>query len=298
MFRFLISCCLLLAPLAAQVRVETKEPDISKAAVAEIKARVERGVRRLKEHFPDAPKAPIRVVVHKRPATMPPQIRRRLHPGSPGLALLGKNEIHILLGAMQFSPPNDLGTVVDHELVHVLLDQEVGKAGPFVPVWLHEGLAQHLTETTFLGLKEDAIVFRVRSRTHHRLKELRDSFPRDDEQALRVAYAQSLSFVSFLVREVGLRKLLETARLCTSERPFPAAFVEVTGESLLTFEDRWADYLVHGSGAIPRFLRDNCFLYLIILAVPLLAIAVGRRLRRDRRIGEYLHEQEQDQGLE
>ena len=219
---------------------------------------------------------------------MPIEIRRHLSKRSAGLALLSRDEIHIILDHLRFNPPGDLRTVVEHELVHVLLDQHVGKAGPYLPRWFHEGLAQALAESLYLGIKEEDIVWRVQQHTHLPFRELVDGFPHDDEDALRLAYGQSFSYVSFLLGELGLPQLLETARGCGPSRDFEQTFLALTGEALVVYEDRWTHYVVHGSGAKYRYILQNCFLFILAAALPLLAFALVRRLRRDERYRQKL----------
>lgn len=272
---------------------------LSPEGLADIEARAVKGVRRLLPTFVGFAPQPIRIFVHRQPGTMPKRIRDQLPPRWQGLALRGRSEIHLLLAAIHFTPPNDLNTVLHHELVHVLLDQYVGaKAGPFIPSWLHEGLAQALTESSFDGVTEADIVFRVSNGTHLRFYELVEGFPKHSEEAIRLAYAQSKSFVAFLMREIGVEQLLAAARDSGPERTFDVALAKLTNESLSTYQKQWEEYVVYHSGASWRFLNNHCFLFLIVLAVPLLAMAVARRLNRDQVIAEHLDRLDQQERME
>jgi hypothetical protein len=213
---------------------------------------------------------------------MPAQIRQHLSLRSPGLALLARDEIHIVLDHLKYNPPGDLRTVVEHEVVHVLLDQYVGKAaGPYVPRWFHEGLAQALAESLYLGIREEDIVWRVQQQTHISFGRLVDGFPHDDHDALRLAYGQSFSYVSFLLRKVGLPTLLQIARSCGPSRDFEQTFLGITEKPLVSYEEAWRNYVLNLSGAKYRFILRNCFLLSLAAALPLLAFALVRRLRRD-----------------
>lgn len=267
--------------LPAQVVVQKGSDSVQDMVIDNVTGYMDAGIKRLKGRFPGTPNRPMRVVVYSDPESMPAHIRRLLAYRSPGLALLLRDEIHIVLDHLKYNPPGDLRTVVEHELVHVLLDQHVGKrAGPFVPRWFHEGLAQVLSEGLYLGIREEDIVWRVQQRTYLAFSDLSDGFPlnRDD---LRLAYGQSFSFVSFLLGKVGLDTLLETARSCDSSQSFGQAFLKHTGKALGSYEQGWTDHVVHGSGAPYRYILGNCFMLLLAAALPLLAFAVMRRLRRD-----------------
>jgi hypothetical protein len=273
----------LLPLLPAQVGVQVRKgsDSVQDAVITNVEGFMAGGIRRLRGRFPGTPNRPIRVVVHADAASMAPDVRRLLAYRSPGLALLSKDEIHIVLDHLRYNPPGDLRTVVEHELVHVLLDQHVGReAGPYVPRWFHEGLAQVLSEALYLGIREEDIVWRVQQHTYLSFSELTDGFPSDRDD-LSLAYGQSFSFVSFLLREVGLETLLETARSCSRAKSFGVVFLGTTGKALAVYEQGWVNHVVHGSGAPYRYILRNCFLLLLAAALPLLAFAVIRRLRRD-----------------
>ena len=188
-------------------------------------------------------------------------------------------------------PPHDLATVIDHELVHVLLDQHCGRAAPYVSRWFHEGLAQELSGRPYVGMSEDDLVLTVRANRLLQFGSLRERFPRSRSE-LRRAYAQSFSFVAFLNRRFGLERLLEAARMSTPERGFRGGFYELTQVPMVDLEDQWREYIVHGSGAAYRFVLENCFSYVMILGVVLLAFAGMRRFQRDERAREKLERDE------
>ena len=275
------------AQVPPQVRVEAGSAAVGDAVLANVERLTDRGIRRLKGRFPGTPNRPIRVIVHQTTDSMPAQIRQHLSFRSPGLALLARDEIHIVLDHLKYNPPGDLRTVVEHEVVHVLLDQHVGKgAGPYVPRWFHEGLAQALAESLDLGIREEDILWRVQQQTYLSFARLVDAFPRDDHDALRLAYGQSFSYVSFLLREVGLSTLLQIARNCgpsgdEQPRDFEETFLAITEKALVIYEEAWRNYVLHESGAKYRYILGNCFLLSLAAALPLLAFALVRRLRRD-----------------
>ncbi len=277
-----------------QTRVEVSgSTPAARAAVESVRVRAERGLDRLQPMFAPQRTGPIRIFVHATADDIPAHLRSALHPGTAGFALRGRDEVHLILDASRRQPPDDLATVVDHELVHVLLDRHVGAAaGPFVSRWFHEGLAQVLSSGVYLGASEETIVFRLLSNTLQTFTELHLDFPHGDRLALPVAYAQSFSFVMYLRREVGLPTLLAAARRSRSGSTYADAFYAETGRPLGELEQAWRHYLRTGSGAGLRFLQDNCFGLALSLALPLLVLAGMKAWRRDQRRAQSLERKE------
>src|SRR5690606_22278453 len=126
----------------------------------------------------------------------------------------------------------------------------------FVPRWFHEGLAQVLSGDTYLDAKEVSLVTLAAHGRLLRFTDLRENFPGGLDR--RVAYAQSFSFVGYLVRELGLPTLVEATRFCNERFWYSAGFARVTGDALHHWEARWRRYVLHESGATWRFLFENC----------------------------------------
>lgn len=292
----ILAALLLLIPGLGQSGPPIATPDLGRAGV-EVRAADDRvhsgrieatailaraGLERLAPVFPGTPARPIRIFLHSSSASLHPVDRESLHEGVPGFARLQRDEIHIVLSELQTDPPNDLRTTVEHELVHILLDQCVGRQGLALPRWFHEGIAQSLAGGIYLGASEEDLVLRVRTGTYLRFHTLERRFPRTREDDLALAYAQSFSFVSFLCRTIGTDRLIEVARNCSSEEDFAVTFTRHVGQALVIFEDRWIDYVVNESGAAYRIILRNCFLLLTIVTVlPLLALGVARRRNRE-----------------
>ncbi len=276
---------ILVATLAAQgksplYRVLRGSGAISEAQIAEVETLVQQGLDRLAPVFPGTPTLPFTVHLHPKLEAVPEPTRHHFHRGTSGIAILARHSIHIVLQEARRLPPNDLRTVVDHEIVHILLHQYAGKAAPYVPRWLHEGLAQDLSGRTYLGVSEDDLAFRIQTDRLFRFRDLRQGFPSDPTQ-LRLAYAQSFSFVAFLRREIGMHRLLQAVRESGPDEWFIEGLVRVTDMTLMSFTDPWKRYVVTDSGAIMRFMLENCFSYTMILAFVLLAMAGVRRWNRD-----------------
>src|SRR5262249_28233861 len=121
--------------------------------------------------------------------------------------------------------------------------------------------------------------------------ELEKGFPRDPT-LLRLAYAQSFSYVKWLEGELGRDGLLALAKKIDDETSLLRALVMATGRNTGQLEDGWHDYLLYQSGAVYRALLKNCFSLLMILSVPLLALALRRRMRAEAAVRERLEREE------
>lgn len=235
--------------------------------------------------FRGRPHRPYVVHVHGRRDALPDAIAASLHVDSPGFAMLGGHQIH-LVGSEVLRLGANLRGVVVHEMVHEFLDQFVEPNGRRMPRWFHEGLAQSVAGDTYLGAREEELVLQAVLDRLPASDSLREDFPQGRD-ALRLAYAQSYSYVAWLTREYGLGKLLDIAAAADDLTSFERALVGRTRLSTLDLETRWKEYLL-GSGAPWRVLLDQCFTLMLVAALPLLALALIRRLAVDRRAAERL----------
>lgn len=267
---------------------------VSAVRLAAIERLVPKALAKVRGPFPGAPSRPFDVVVHASLDALPDALRAELHPGTPGFALLGRDEVHLVLDEVQVRPPQDLTTVLAHELVHLLIDQYAGQFAPTVPRWVHEGLAQHLSGGSYLGAREDDLLYPAAVGRLLRFRELARDFPADEAQR-RIAYAQSESFVSFLIRKVGIDAVVEAIHRSTELDGYVGGFALRAGTPLGWFEDEWVLWVRDESGARWRFFFQNCFSYSMIGGLVLLALALGRRLERDERARRKLEREERDE---
>ena len=268
----------------AEVVAGTGEPSVQ--SVTEVARVVGEELPRLRSTFRDVPAHRFFVHVHRSRDALPEGLAAHLQPDSPGFAVLGHHQIHIVWNEIRRSGTSLRGVVV-HELVHELLDQFVAPHGAAIPRWFHEGLAQALAQDTYLGAREEDLVWRVAAGTLPSFGELAEHFPRERD-ALRLAYAQSFSYVAWLQREFGLDTLLTIAASVDDRTSFGRSLVGRTGRTTLQLEDAWRDHLQHGSGAVWRVVLNQCFSLALIAALPILVLALIRRLAVDRRAAERL----------
>ena len=264
--------------------------ELAPAVIERVRGTVATELVGLREVFGNRDLQRFFVHVHESRASMPPNLTERLHPDSPGFAMLGAHQIHLVWGEMRRTGASIRGVVV-HELVHELLDQHVAPHGRALPRWFHEGLAQLLAGDTYLHASEEDLVWRVGARRLFAFGQLANRFPSSREE-LRTAYAQSFSYVSWLVRQYGVSTMLRIARDADQLTSFGRALVGRTGRSTLWLEAAWRDHLLHGSGASWRVWLENSFSMLLLLALPVLVLALIRRLNSEQRAAQRLAQAE------
>lgn len=271
-------------------KVAAAGADVAAGTVARVDGEARAALASLRPAFPGLPRQPFRIIVHGSAADLPAPLQADHHEGSPGFALLGRHEIHVLVAESR-QTVDGFGPVLQHELTHELVDQLVAPWGRRVPRWLHEGLAQVLAGGTYLGASEENIVWRAAVDQLLPFSSLEDDFPREPVQ-LRLAYAQSFSYVAWLERTLGRSRLLALVDEIDGETSFLRALVLATQRTTAELEESWRDYLLHRSGAGFRALLNQCFSILMLFAVPLLALAVRRRLRVERQLRQRLEREE------
>lgn len=260
--------------------------DVSADVVARIRRTVATELVQLQEVFAGSEIQKFFVHVHASRETMPAQLVAGVHEDAPGFAVLGHHQIHLIWEQIVQSGTKLRG-VVRHELVHELLDQYVAPQGKRMPRWFHEGLAQLLAGDTYLDAREDDLVWRVGAGSLPRFDTLESQFPATTTK-LRTAYAQSYSYVAWLSRQYGMPLLLRVARYTDDLTSFGAALVGQTGRDAFQLEQGWKDYVLYGSGAPWRVMFDSWFSLLMIFVLPVLVLALMRRLNSEERAARQL----------
>jgi hypothetical protein len=137
------------------------------------------------------------------------------------------------------SIPDGLGATVLHEYTHFVIHA----VAPGCPAWLHEGIAQwkegrkaaSVGETLRRALENGKLV---------PIYELTRSFARtEDPEAVRVQYAQALSFTAFLVDRYGDYTLADLVRSVAKTGSVEKAIGEVYRTSPESLAEAWLDSL-------------------------------------------------------
>ncbi len=139
-------------------------------------------------------------------------------------------------------PPSQIddawvGTVIPHELTHLVIDTAAGNPYHFLPRWLNEGLAVYENQgydASDRGLVSDA----VSSGTLIPLDGLVGQFPTSAD-GFFLAYAESASAMDFLIRTYGSDALVALVRSYKDGRTDDEAFRKGLGVDTATFASAW-----------------------------------------------------------
>jgi hypothetical protein len=164
-----------------------------------------------------------------------------------GLAKPSQGRI-LLVGPALTRPARRRGVLL-HELIHLLFAEATASAEVLPPRWLDEGVAMWRSGEWDLGLEwranhADLLADAAAAGSVVPLRELDSSFP--SGPFFHVAYAQSLSFVEWLLHregEEGLRRLLHLLGEDLDPEP---AFLQVYGIPLDEAEEAWRRSLERG----------------------------------------------------
>lgn len=206
---------------------------------------------------------------------------------SVGVAYPRLNLIILKSPLMLKGPQLNLPEVFQHEFSHIAMGRVIGDQE--IPLWLWEGFAQyHARQWT---LSHTATITRgVLSRSLFSLSQLERSFPRGQRGAA-LAYAQSFSFVSYLLNKYGREAFHHFTQNLAQGIGVERALKEATGVSLKRLEARWIAHLKLRHTWLPILTSGLSFWFLGTL------IFLAGYLRKKRRAKAILAEWEEEEGL-
>ena len=127
--------------------------------------------------------------------------------------------------------------ILAHEITHLLVREAT--FGPFgdIPTWLNEGLAQY-AEGEMEEYHRQALDDAINGNKLLSVRSLGSSFPADPNQA-SLAYAQSLSLVSFLIDTYDWAKMRELLAIFKEGSTYDNALQEVYSLDTGGLEEQW-----------------------------------------------------------
>lgn len=177
--------------------------------------------------------------------------------------------------------PSALPPVLKHEFCHLLLHRHI-PAG-FLPRWLDEGIAQHLSDglSEYLPGRQDMILGEALAAGRvPSLGALSTRFPGDD-LGLQLAYEQSRSIVGYMTKRCGEAVLKPLLANLANGMSAEEAWRMVSGIALERLE---ADWRRHQASPLAWMGRLAGHVYGVVFFLAALATLLGyRRHRRHRR---------------
>jgi hypothetical protein len=181
----------------------------------------------------------------------------------------------------------NLSRLLKHEITHVIFGLYVGQNLRHVPRWFNEGLAMYEAEEWTYG-HYWTILTGALGNSLIPLYELAENFPQSEARA-RLAYAQSCSIVTFMVKKYGSDSLRECIRLIAEGRGIDEAMAGAVGIDVGWLERKWLRELKKSYKWI-SIITSWVVLWTIVILIGL--IGYWRRKVRNRRILEQWEEEE------
>ena len=205
-----------------------------------------------------------------------------------GVAYSGMHFVLVSMMAPRGGDAVDVEEVLHHELAHVALEDAV--KGHHVPVWFNEGLAISLSGERPLE-RERVLGSATLSGTLLPFADLDRSFPRDQFE-VNIAYAESASFVRFLLKKSDHLRFVSMIERVREGTPFERALGDAYGADLRKLEFQWRGEMDRRYSVIPLLTGGGLIWVLVIGG---LGYAYVRKRRRAKAI---LDKWEQEEALE
>jgi hypothetical protein len=174
------------------------------------------------------------------------------------------------------TPRQDIGTILVHELTHLVLGARFGAQR--VPFWLHEGLARYEAGEWVPGHEWD-LVQAVLADQVPRLDALTASG--SSEAEVRAAYALSEALVGHMIATYGRESFGAFVALLAEGRSFEDAVIRAFNVTPERFEAKWHAHLDRRYTWI-LLITSSGALWALVLAAAFAAYAA--RKRRNRKI--------------
>ncbi|MEO5919331.1 MAG: peptidase MA family metallohydrolase [Candidatus Limnocylindrales bacterium] len=158
-------------------------------------------------------------------------------------------EIRTLFANIDPSAVNSawVGSVIPHELTHLVFDTAVDNPYHYPPRWLNEGIANYLSDGYGAG-DRSAVKGAAAAGSIMPLQALEDQFPTSHER-FSLAYSESVSAVWYLVDRYGPDAMVRLVRSYAGGVSDDEAFVAALGLDVAGFEAAWLETI---GAAVPQ----------------------------------------------
>ena len=197
---------------------------------------------------------------------------------------LPDNDIIVIDYSRMTTDPFTLEKIIKHELCHLLLHKKI--ASENLPRWLDEGVAQWASGglADIVMEKRSVLDEAFRQNRMIGLKYLSEGFP-DDGDPLMLAYAESKSFIEYMVQEKGAQGIVALLNLLEDGDEIDSAIMKTFSVSFNELEKGWLRDLEKSYIWI-SLLINNLYEILFFLAAVALVFGFFRVWRRKRQYKE------------
>ncbi len=192
-----------------------------------------------------------------------------------------------------YTKPFTLETTLKHELCHLVLHRGIAREN--LPRWLDEGVCQWASggiDELMAGGSGNVLSKATLSGKLIDIRRL-DRFPGDDA-SLVLAYAESRSFVEYIVSEYGKQRLLRMLSYLYAGNSVNESLEKSLSINIVALENNWHAYLKRKYTWF-SYLGDNIYTVIFVLAALLTVYGFIRLLKKKR---DYRDEEEEDDGTE
>ncbi len=187
--------------------------------------------------------------------------------------------------------PFTLGTMLKHELCHLLLHRHIREA--ILPKWLDEGVSQWASDGVaeiIMDRKRSVLKEATLSGNYIPIREMAEGFP-EDKKSLLLAYEESKSFVEFINHELGRKAVLDILNRLRDGDEVESAILAGLSLPLDELEKRWHRHLRKRTTWF-TYLATNLYVILFFLAALMTIFGFIRLLMRKKR-----YRDEEEEGL-
>lgn len=134
---------------------------------------------------------------------------------------------------------DELESIIRHELTHAILHRI---AGNNVPAWLHEGIAQYKDGVDDSEVR-NTLKYAVTNNLLIRITHLKAGFVNLDNSQVKIAYAESLNFIEYLIDNYGFYTILDILNNFSNYSSLDELFTSVYNLDLSQLENSWQEQL-------------------------------------------------------
>jgi hypothetical protein len=222
---------------------------------------------------------------------------------SPSLALA----LVLITDPEGVSAQQQISSSIPHELTHLVLYQAIDNPDSSLPTWLNEGLAMRNQEAHYLTQEYRPLKNALHDGRVIPLSELSSAFDSPDTDTAQLAYAESLSVVSFILddKRYGADKLKRTVAAFHSPLSEDAGINAGLGVTINELDKEWQATLsvaasspdtapaapqtyspTFAGGLLACFFNPLVWCSVLLVMIGALSLLQSRRRARNRRLLE------------
>jgi len=177
--------------------------------------------------------------------------------------------------------PFTLRATLKHEMCHLLLHHYIERQR--LPKWLDEGICQWASDgivEVIMGSDRSVLAQAGLQGRYFPMRALQDSFPAD-KASLQLAYAQSKSFVNYIIREFGKEGVLRLLHNLRYGLAFETAVAESFSISFEALETQWLDQ-IRKKNTWLTYLSIHIYEFIFLLGALIVVIGFIRVIIKKR----------------